>query len=151
GTRAAGSVHSPLIEGVPHVVPNGGDTMKVRTSLSAIVLLGATTSACGSSSTSLVETLGPTAAPPSGRADSDHDGRTTTPIKHVVVLFQENISFDRYFGIYPNAANLPGEPEFHARKHTPKVNGYTRELLTNNPNKNAAGQPSNPFRLPRTN
>ena len=28
---------------------------------------------------------------------------TTTPIKHVVVIFQENISFDHYFGTYPNA------------------------------------------------
>ena len=28
---------------------------------------------------------------------------TTTPIKHVVVIFQENVSFDHYFGTYPNA------------------------------------------------
>ena len=34
----------------------------------------------------------------------------TTPIEHVVVLFPENISFDHYFGTYPNAANGPGEP-----------------------------------------
>lgn len=29
--------------------------------------------------------------------------KTTTPIKHVVIIFQENNSFDRYFGMYPNA------------------------------------------------
>ena len=26
---------------------------------------------------------------------------TSTPIKHVVVIFDENISFDHYFGTYP--------------------------------------------------
>ena len=37
---------------------------------------------------------------------------TKTPIKHVVVIFQENISFDHYFATYPYAANPDGEPEF---------------------------------------
>ena len=32
---------------------------------------------------------------------------TKTPIKHVIVLFQENISFDHYFATYPMAMNLP--------------------------------------------
>ncbi len=36
-----------------------------------------------------------------------HYGPTLTPIKHVVVLYQENISFDHYFGTYPYATN-PG-------------------------------------------
>ena len=27
-------------------------------------------------------------------------------IKHVVVIYDENVSFDHYFGTYPNAANL---------------------------------------------
>jgi len=58
---------------------------------------------------------------------------TTTPIKHVVVIFQENVSFDHYFGTYPNAANTSGEP-FHARPGTPSVNGLTSALLTANPN-----------------
>ena len=30
---------------------------------------------------------------------------TSTPIQHVVVIFQENVSFDHYFGTYPNALN----------------------------------------------
>ena len=31
--------------------------------------------------------------------DRDHDrAPTATPIKHVVVIFQENVSFDHYFG-----------------------------------------------------
>ena len=49
---------------------------------------------------------------------------TATPIKHVVVLFDENISFDHYFGTYPNAANTDGTT-FHAKPGTPKVNGLT--------------------------
>ncbi|RJQ80240.1 phospholipase [Amycolatopsis panacis] len=58
---------------------------------------------------------------------------TLTPIKHVVVIFGENISFDHYFGTYPNATNENGTP-FQAAKHTPKVNGLDKSLLTKNPN-----------------
>ena len=67
--------------------------------------------------------------------------QTTTPIKHVVVLFDENISFDHYFGTYPYAQNQPGEPQFHALPDTPSVNGLNNTLLTANPNLN------NPQRL----
>jgi phospholipase C len=56
-----------------------------------------------------------------------------TPIKHVVVIFDENISFDHYFGTYPKAANTDGTP-FHAKNGTPKVNGLTSKLLHKNPN-----------------
>ena len=37
---------------------------------------------------------------------------TTTPIKHLIVIFQENISFNHYFATYPYAKNSPGEPSF---------------------------------------
>jgi phospholipase C len=65
----------------------------------------------------------------------------TTPIEHVVVIFPENISFDHYFGTYPDALNPPGEPEFHALPGTPAVNGLDNGLLTDNPNED------NPKRL----
>jgi len=81
-----------------------------------------------------------------------HGGPTATPIQHLVVVFQENVSFDHYFGTYPRAANPTGEPEFHARPGTPTVNGYTNALLANNPNlnpMNGAGA-TNPFRLDRS-
>ncbi len=70
-------------------------------------------------------------------------------IKHVVVIFGENISFDHYFGTYPNAANLPGESKFTAATGTPTPAGLTTGLLTANPNLNAANGAgaSNPFRL----
>src|SRR5712692_9363238 len=58
---------------------------------------------------------------------------TKTPIKHLVVIFQENVSFDHYFGTYPDAANTDGQP-FHAEPGTPTVNGLTPALLTSNPN-----------------
>jgi phospholipase C len=50
-----------------------------------------------------------------------------------VVIFQENVSFDHYFGTYPNAANSSGQP-FTAATGTPSVDGLTTSLLTANPN-----------------
>ena len=77
---------------------------------------------------------------------------TATPIKHVVVIFGENESFDHYFGTYPNATNPPGEPAFTAAPNTPSVNGFTADLLNNNPNLNPANGTgaANPFRLDRS-
>jgi phospholipase C len=72
---------------------------------------------------------------------------TKTPVKHVVVLFQENVSFDHYFGTYPNASNPTGEPKFMAAPNTPSVNGITTALLSNNPNGNHS---INPVRLDRS-
>ena len=69
---------------------------------------------------------------------------TATPIQHVVVIFQENVSFDHYFGKYPQADNPVGEPAFLARRGTPTVNGLSEALLTSNPNG------FNPFRLDRS-
>jgi phospholipase C len=56
-----------------------------------------------------------------------------TPVKHLVVIFDENISFDHYLGTYPKATNANGSP-FHAKTGTPKINGLTPALLTSNPN-----------------
>ncbi len=78
---------------------------------------------------------------------------TATPIKHLVVIYGENRSFDHYFGTYPVAQNPPGEPVFTASPFTPAVHGLTTELLTQNPNAlnplNGANA-VNPFRLDRT-
>jgi phospholipase C len=68
-----------------------------------------------------------------GRPIGPGNTATTTPIKHVVVIFDENISFDHYFGTYPKAANTDGT-KFVAKPGTPKVNGLTPALLTDNPN-----------------
>jgi phospholipase C len=77
-----------------------------------------------------------TGANPTGSA------ATTTPIKHLVVLYQENVSFDHYFATYPVAANPGGEPHFTAAAGTPSVNGLNGSLLApNNPNS------VQPFRL----
>jgi phospholipase C len=59
--------------------------------------------------------------------------KTATPINHLVVIFQENVSFDHYFGTYPNATNTSGE-HFTAAPGTPAVNGLSGALLTANPN-----------------
>jgi phospholipase C len=81
----------------------------------------------------------------------DHQN-TATPIKHVVVIFGENESFDHYFGTYPYAANTDGTP-FVAKPGTPTVNGLYSAitstgpigpLLTDNPNV------YNPQRIPQS-
>ncbi len=93
---------------------------------------------------------------------------TATPIKHLIVIYGENISFDHYFATYPTAQNLPGETPF---KGTAPVNGVNNlatpldptksfaavtgvDLLNANPNgpsgSGATGNgngSSNPFRL----
>ena len=56
-----------------------------------------------------------------------------TPIQHLVVIYQENVSFDHYFGTYPIAANSSGS-RFSAAPDTPTANGLTGPLLTANPN-----------------
>jgi len=87
--------------------------------------------------------------------------QTVTPIKHLVVIFQENVSFDHYFATYPTALNPVGEPRFHATEGTPTVNGLGTlvggepqgVLLTDNPNANNPANGANainPFRLDRS-
>jgi phospholipase C len=80
--------------------------------------------------------------PATASASLYRDSNSTTPIKHLVVLFDENISFDHYFGTYPSAANTDGTT-FKAKPGTPTVNGLyskitksgpTGPLLTSNPN-----------------
>jgi phospholipase C len=87
-------------------------------------------------------------------------------IKHVVIIFQENASFDHYFATYPDAKNTDGT-RFVARANTPTVNGLTdgnsqfperinTALHNFNPN-NPVGAPTgmdpngaaNPFRMTR--
>jgi phospholipase C len=68
-------------------------------------------------------------------------GQSSDPpsaIQHLVVIFQENVSFDHYFATYPHAANPSDEPAFTASLGTPTVDGLDTALLTHNPN---AAQP----------
>ncbi len=78
---------------------------------------------------------------------------TATPIKHLVVIYGENVSFDHYFATYPTATNPSGEPRFTAKSGTKTPNGLSGTLLTANPNytntANGAGA-ANPFRLDRS-
>jgi len=101
-------------------------TSPLQTSLTALALAAL---AAGSH--------GATAATAAGAATA------TTPIQHVVIIFQENVSFDHYFATYPHAANPAGEPAFHAAPGTPAVNGLAGTLLWHNPNS------VQPFRLGR--
>ena len=101
-------------------------------------------------STAVGQTAMPTAAMPTPATPN-----TATPIKHLVVIFQENVSFDHYFGTYPKAANVDGEPAFTAAADTPTdVNTLAKGgILDTNPNKtNDKNCPdaAAPFRLDRT-
>ncbi len=83
------------------------------------------------------------------------DPATATPIKHLVVIFQENVSFDHYFATYPKAANPAGEPAFTASADTPaEIDTLaTAGLLSGNPNNTNADNgtdAADPFRLDRT-
>ena len=78
-----------------------------------------------------------------GLANAQSQSATKTPIKYVVVIFDENQSFDHYFGTYPMALNPQDEPPFIAAANTPEVNGLNGTLLTRNPNS------APPFRLDR--
>jgi phospholipase C len=84
------------------------------------------------------------AAIPAAQAGDTTSGGSDR-IRHIVVIFQENVSFDHYFGTYPVAANPPGQPEFHAATGTPRpVNLLGSALATHNPNE------ANPQRLNRS-
>src|SRR5450755_2250087 len=97
------------------------------------------------------------AAPSHHKGHARGHAATASPIKHVVVIFQENVSFDHYFGTYPQAANTSGE-SFHGARHaqvnglynTPGLGGHG-SLLTNNPNRDANGNQVNPRRLDPSN
>jgi phospholipase C len=116
------------------------------------VLLGNCDSARSSTSSTTTTSMGPKAA---------------TSIHHLVVIFQENVSFDHYFGTYPKAANPPGEPVFIATTSTPTVNNLLTpldvtkgfealadvNLQINNPTRSNTANGTdaiNPFRLDRT-
>ena len=76
-----------------------------------------------------------------GPQDPAQAYETTTPIKHIVVIFQENVSFDHYFATYPSATNPSGETKFTAKPKTPTVNGITTGLKELDQNS------TEPFRL----
>ncbi len=89
------------------------------------------------------------AKPATQHAVVAHRPATATPIQYLVVIFQENVSFDHYFGTYPNALNPQFENKFVAANNTPVVNGLTNALLSANPNLNPANGTgaTGPFRL----
>ena len=82
--------------------------------------------------------------PPAAQAK---DSSTSTPIKHVVVIYQENVSFDHYFGTYPYAEQNKNGSRYFSKPQddTPRANTLlSAGLLTQNPNG------ANPFRIDRS-
>jgi phospholipase C len=98
-------------------------------------------------------TTSATAPPSTSGATPQEQRQTATPIKHVVIIFNENVSFDHYFATYPDAANPPGEPRFVGAPGTPRVDNLANaNLLKQNPNANPenGADAALPFRLDRT-
>jgi phospholipase C len=104
--------------------------------------------ACGLAALTAVIAL-PNTSAASASASAHHEGarsQTTSPIKHVVVIYGENVSFDHYFATYPNAANISGEKQqgsgqkataFTASRSTPRGIDTLQNaglLAPNNPN-----------------
>ena len=108
------------------------------TSLAALVLTG-----CGG--TGNLSTPGTVVTTPTAVTIAP-----TGAIQHVVVIFGENISFDHYFGTYPQASNTGGTT-FTAAAGTTTPNNYISNaaLMSANPNLASANgtNASNPFRL----
>src|SRR5260370_18671344 len=72
----------------------------------------------------LTTALGPIAMPPFAASKPTSKPTTTvpttaTPIQHLVVIFQENVSFDHYFVTYPNPTNPARDPKFKPPANTP--------------------------------
>lgn len=77
----------------------------------------------------------------SDRVKSARDFKTETPIKYLVLIIPEDVTFDTYFSTYPHALNPSNQTKFKAKSNTPLVNGLNKPLLTHNTNLVA------PFRL----
>ena len=81
-----------------------------------------------------------------GRRERPADAlATATPIKHLVIIFGENISFDHYFATYPVAANPPGEPAFtaaarHAGRERPRGRPADPQPQPHQPAQRRAGE-----------
>src|SRR3954454_23580136 len=93
-------------------------------------LLGAGTAVIGATAAVLAVAHASPQAPPDSQ----------TAIKHIVVIYDENQSFEHYFGTYPDAANTDGVA-FTKDPGTAIPNRLTVGLLTANPNS------ANPKRL----
>ena len=82
---------------------------------------------------------GPTFANGNGKGKGNEIPETGSPIKHVVVIFQENVSFDHYFATYPDAENNDQEVKFKAKANTPTVNGLIQGQIEHNLNSDKTG------------
>jgi phospholipase C len=72
--------------------------------LAACLLAAGLTSGMLAACTSAVQVTGPTAAP---KAQSAAGFSGIHKIRHVIIVMQENRSFDNYFGTYPGATGIP--------------------------------------------
>ena len=142
GAAIASALWSSGVRAIDAPVPTRGRPLWGRAQAAvaaAGITVGVTVAGANAAPASINGLAVPATSSPSSWVYSP---RTRTPIKHLVVIFDENESFDHYFGTYPYAANTD-VTTFTAKPGTPTVNGlYTKitksgpvgPLLTNNPN-----------------
>src|SRR5689334_18126637 len=100
----------------------------------ALAAGGAIGATVASASTSSANTTGSVAAPAAVSSQAYRVfAPTATPIKHLVVIYDENVSFDHYFGTYPTATNPAGQPQFAVPPGPPVVDGL-QNVAVPNPN-----------------
>src|SRR5215467_16213231 len=92
--RAARSAASPQGDPLPH--PRGQRRRRIWT-MAAGLLAAGVLAAC----TSSTQAGGPPSTAPGAGLAGIHK------IRHVIVVMQENRSFDSYFGTYPGADGIP--------------------------------------------
>ena len=104
----------------PATVRRKGRKVRYYVAIGAAAVLGAgvAVGATVSGANAAPNTVDSVPVPETSAASSwTYTPQTATPIKHVVVLFDENESFDHYFGTYPYAANTDGT-------HVPRQAGH---------------------------
>ncbi len=52
-----------------------------------------------------------------------------TPIRYLMIIYDENISFDHFFATYPHAENPPGGPTFDASEKYSRLEWFDRDAF----------------------
>jgi phospholipase C len=73
----------------------------------------------------LMAVLGASQFDPAKAGPAQADPQAATPIKHLVVLMQENHTFDNYFGTYPGADGLPADTKMPIEPKDPSIGSVT--------------------------
>jgi phospholipase C len=126
GTRVAGDDQAPLLEETMHGKRRPGGPLRTMAFVAPVVLV------------TMSGSVGFTSGTPSGQGISAGPDTLSPPtlvtllrkkVKYVFVLYQENRSFDSYFGTYPGADGLYADENGPYADPT-KLPGFVQPLVT---------------------